>query len=152
MKESPLKVEFKGFLTFLILHEIKQKNCTGEDLAKKIGQRKGAQLTPGTIYPTLKRLRRLRLMTYKRYGRRKVYSLTPEGEEELQKSYGLIGIYLKGVLPLLKAKQKQPETPKKQQKKKKKVIVQVEKKMPKKGVKTPQVKTAENNTQPLSTA
>lgn len=103
MDNQPLKVAFKGFLTFFILHELDKKKLSGEDLAKKIGERRGTQLTPGTIYPTLKRLRRLALVRYKRFGRRKVYFLTDEGKKELARSYELIGIYLQGVLPRLQA-------------------------------------------------
>jgi DNA-binding PadR family transcriptional regulator len=103
MEKSPLKTEFKGFLSFLILHELDQKPLSGEDLAKKIGKRKGSQLTPGTIYPTLKRLRKLHLVKYKRFGRRKVYELTPDGKKELKSTYRIVGTYFQGLSRFLKA-------------------------------------------------
>ncbi|MFH1073163.1 MAG: PadR family transcriptional regulator [Nanoarchaeota archaeon] len=106
MKTGPLKLEFKGFLSFLILHEISLKGLSGEDLAKKIGSRRGSQLTPGTIYPTLKKLRKLRLVQNKRFGRRKVYSLTEEGRKELKMTYSHIGTYMHGLQPYLKAPKK----------------------------------------------
>ncbi|MFH1916501.1 MAG: PadR family transcriptional regulator [Nanoarchaeota archaeon] len=106
MKKSPLKLEFKGFLSFLILHELDHKQLTGEDLAKKIGKRKGSQLTAGTIYPTLKKMRRLKLVKYKRFGRRKVYELLPDGKKELKGMYTVIGNYLVGLSPYLKATKK----------------------------------------------
>jgi len=102
MKKPSVQVEFKGFLTFLILHELNLKELSGEDLAKRIGQRKGAQLTPGTIYPTLKKLRKQKLLKYERFGRRKVYHLTPEGKAELKRLYQVISQYLKGLFPYLK--------------------------------------------------
>jgi DNA-binding PadR family transcriptional regulator len=105
MVDEPLKIAFKGFLTFIVLHELDKKQLSGEDLAKKIGQRRGAQLTPGTIYPTMKKLRKLGLVKYKRFGRRKVYFLTDGGKKELAKFYQLIGVYLKGAIPQLKAAQ-----------------------------------------------
>ena len=117
MKSGPLKVEFKGFLSFLILHELDMKGLSGEDLAIKIGERKGTQLTPGTIYPTLKKLRKLKLVRYKRFGRRKVYNLTDEGKKELERLYVDIGKYLHGLDKVFKKKQK-----KKRKKKAKKTI------------------------------
>ena len=72
-------LELKGFLSFLILHEVDKKRLCGEDLAKKIGGRKGAMLTPGTIYPALKKLRQKKLVKYRRFGRKKVYQLSPVG-------------------------------------------------------------------------
>ena len=81
--QKPL-LELKGFLSFLILHELGKKSLCGEDLAKKIGRRKGSeQLTPGTIYPALKELRGAKLIEFTQFGRKKMYSLTPEGEKEL---------------------------------------------------------------------
>jgi DNA-binding PadR family transcriptional regulator len=60
-KDEPL-IEFKGFLSFLILHELSKKELCGDELAELIGQRKKDKLTPGTIYPTLKKLRKLKLL------------------------------------------------------------------------------------------
>lgn len=105
MREG-VQIEFKGFLSFLILHELSLKELSGEDLAKKIGKRKGQQLTPGTIYPTLKRLRKLKLVKYKRFGRRKVYHLTDEGKRELKLQYESIGQYFAGLHKFLKPKKK----------------------------------------------
>jgi DNA-binding PadR family transcriptional regulator len=90
-------IEFKGFLSFLILHELQQKPLCGEDLAKKIGRRRGQDLTPGTIYPALHLLRKRKLVTYKRFGRKKVYSLREEGKEELERLYGLFAQYFWGL-------------------------------------------------------
>ncbi|MFH1650290.1 MAG: PadR family transcriptional regulator [Candidatus Woesearchaeota archaeon] len=93
-------IEVKGFLSLLILHELDRKDMAGDSLAEKIGKRKGgAPLTPGTIYPTLKRLRKLGLVRFKRFGRKKVYTLTPKGEDELKIMYKIIDVMLKGVRP-----------------------------------------------------
>ncbi len=88
-KSVPKYVELKGFLSFFILHELGRKDHSGDELARLIGERKGADLTPGTIYPALKRLRRQKLIQYKRNGRKKVYSLTSNGSKELKSLYGL---------------------------------------------------------------
>ena len=89
--------EFKGFLSFLIMHEISIKPMSGDDLAKKIGARKGTVLTPGTIYPALKGLRKSKLVKYKKFGRKKVYSLTDVGEKELKILYKLFSRYFYGL-------------------------------------------------------
>lgn len=94
--------EFKGFLSFLILHEVSIKPLAGDDLAKRIGARKGTVLTPGTIYPALKFLRRNKLIKYKKFGRKKVYSLTEEGEKELKVLYRLFSRYFFGLKKFIK--------------------------------------------------
>lgn len=94
--------EFKGFLSFLVLHELSLENLTGEDLAKKIGSRKGTVLTPGTIYPALKKLRLQKLIRYKRDGRKKVYSLTDLGRGELDNLYILFSRYFYGLKKFIK--------------------------------------------------
>lgn len=121
--QKPL-LELKGFLSFLILHELGKKILCGEDLAKKIGRRKGSDpLTPGTIYPALKELRAAKLIEFTQFGRRKVYSLTPEGEKELEKLYVLFSQYFYGLKGLIKRPKKKAKTSKHRRKilKKKKV-------------------------------
>jgi DNA-binding PadR family transcriptional regulator len=95
-KESE-NLELKGFLSFLILHDLCVKNLCGDELSKSIGKRKNGPLTPGTIYPALKRLRRKKFIAYRRQGRKKVYSLTDNGRKELDKLYGLFSIYFHGL-------------------------------------------------------
>lgn len=96
LSRSPF-IEFKGFLSFLIMHELNQRALAGEDLAKKIGARKGSTLTPGTIYPALKKLKSKRLVVFEKQGRRKVYSLTRKGVDELGFSYSLFSRYFYGL-------------------------------------------------------
>ncbi len=95
-EKGPL-IEFKGFLTLFILHELSKKAQCGDELAVRIGRRKKDKLTPGTIYPTLKRLRKLKLINFKRFGRKKVYTLTELGKNELKKLYLVIKHYFKGL-------------------------------------------------------
>lgn len=90
-------LEIKGFLTFLILHEIKYKPLTGDQLASRIGNRKNAKLTPGTIYPPLKQLRELKLVYVDQIGREKYYSMTKEGKIELENLYIQFSNYFYGL-------------------------------------------------------
>lgn len=72
------------------MKELKRKHCCGEDLAFIIGRRKGNKLTPGTIYPTLKRLRMYNLVKFKQIGRKKMYHLTKKGLREYKISKKII--------------------------------------------------------------
>ena len=83
----PKYLSLKGFLSFFILHELALAKRSGDDLAKRIGKRKGRDLTPGTIYPALKQLRKQGLIKFTRDGRRKEYYLTVEGRKELKGLY-----------------------------------------------------------------
>ena len=95
-KNNP-HIEFKGLLSFLILHELSKERLYGEQLAERIGKRKGDMLTPGTIYPALKALRAHKLVKFNQDGRKKIYTLTPAGKKELQQLYRLFGRYFKGL-------------------------------------------------------
>jgi len=92
----PKYIELRGFLSFFILHELDDKSASGDELARIIGGRKTATLTPGTIYPALKRLRRQKLVQYRRNGRKKVYYLTDQGKKELKALYSVFAKFFVG--------------------------------------------------------
>lgn len=96
-EQKEIGIEFKGLLSFLILHEINKRRLCGDELAVLIGERKGSKLTAGTIYPALKRLRKMKLISYSRKGRKKYYLLTDKGKKEVKKLYNLFGRYFKGL-------------------------------------------------------
>jgi len=99
---SSKHIEFKGFLSFLILHELNQKKLCGDELAEKIGKRKGTILTPGTIYPALKKLREYKLVKFSQDGRKKIYYLTTNGKNELKVMYKLFSRYFQGLKTKIK--------------------------------------------------
>ena len=80
--KQPEILSMKGFLMFQILHELQGNRLCGDDLANIIGSKKGSKLTPGTIYPALKFLRKHKLVKHRKYGRKKFYNITDKGEEE----------------------------------------------------------------------
>jgi DNA-binding PadR family transcriptional regulator len=86
-KLVPKYIELRGFLSFFILHELENTPSSGDELARVVGSRKNTVLTPGTIYPALKRLRRQKLVLYRRDGRKKIYFLTDLGKRELKALY-----------------------------------------------------------------
>jgi DNA-binding PadR family transcriptional regulator len=79
---SPQFVSLKGLLAFQILHELSLNSYCGDELANIIGERKGSKLTPGTIYPVLKKMRKNKLIEHKKQGRKKMYKITEIGLNE----------------------------------------------------------------------
>ena len=75
------KCAMKGFLSFLLLWLISQKNMNGADIASEIEKRKGYRPSPGTIYPALKSLREDGLIDCDKDIR---YSLTKKGKKEIK--------------------------------------------------------------------
>lgn len=90
-------IDFKGFLSFLILHELSYRSMCGKDLAIKIGKRKGSRLSPGTIYPALKTLREKKLVVYTQIGKFKMYELTKKGKKELKDCYKRFSTHFYGL-------------------------------------------------------
>jgi len=70
----------KGFLSYLILWNLRKKSMNGAELAKELEKRRGTKPSPGTIYPALKELKNNGLIFA---NKNKVYSLTKKGKEEL---------------------------------------------------------------------
>jgi DNA-binding PadR family transcriptional regulator len=93
----PKYIEMKGFLSLRILGLLNDDKMCGDELASEIGKFKGNKLTPGTIYPTLKQLRKYKLVSRKKEGRKKVYELTSEGKKELKKMQNLLKIIIKKI-------------------------------------------------------
>ena len=91
------QIELTAPLAFLLLHELRTAS-SGTELAKKLGERRGSgMITPGTIYPALKELRRKKLVSYRTSGREKIYSLTVTGQQELDQLYKDFSRLFKGL-------------------------------------------------------
>ena len=101
-KSVPKYIKLKGFLSFFILHELDDNTASGDELARIVGGRNRTILTPGTIYPALKRLRRQKLVQYRRKGRKKVYCLTDQGKKELKAVYSVLSNFLSGLKTKIK--------------------------------------------------
>ena len=71
----------KGFLSYLILWNLKKKSMNGAELAEELKKRRGSRPSPGTLYPSLKVLKKKGLITA---DKNKTYSLTKKGENELK--------------------------------------------------------------------
>jgi len=97
MKEGPEVLDLRGFLSFSILNELKKGKRCGDELAMSIGMRKGTKLTPGTIYPALKKLKKQQLVSYKKDGRKKIYELTKKGDREHTITRKIVKNIFKGV-------------------------------------------------------
>ena len=76
--------DMRGFLTFLVLKLIKNKNMSGEELRKEFEKRKGSKPSPGTIYPVLKMLKENNFIEEIKEGaKEKKYKITNKGKKEL---------------------------------------------------------------------
>jgi DNA-binding PadR family transcriptional regulator len=96
--KQPKIINTKGLLSFQVMHELNKKRLCGDDLANLIGKRKLSKLTPGTIYPVLKKLRDNKLIKMKQKGRKKTYFLTKKGEKEYKLAKKIVVKMLKGVI------------------------------------------------------
>ena len=85
----PRVIKIKNLLKFQILYHLSRKNLCGDELADLLNFRKNRKLTPGTIYPALKFLKKKKLVKYKQKGRKKIYYLTKFGKEEYNLSRNL---------------------------------------------------------------
>ena len=74
----------KGFLKIEVLLQLQLKNLTGYDLMKKIGEETGKKPSAGSIYPLMKELLDKKIISVKVMGRKKIYSLTEFGNNELK--------------------------------------------------------------------
>ncbi|MFX1256363.1 MAG: helix-turn-helix transcriptional regulator [Promethearchaeota archaeon] len=81
--------KMKGFLSFLILWVIKKRKMMGMEITLELEKRKGRKLSPGTIYPVLKKLKKDGLLAI---DENKCYTLTELGIKELKNR---LGIFLK---------------------------------------------------------
>jgi len=71
----------KGYLTYLILWILNNKNMNGAEITREFEKRRGTKPSPGTIYPALKELKNKDLISV---DDSKTYSLTTRGEIELK--------------------------------------------------------------------
>ncbi len=73
--------DMRGYLTYLILWNLRKHKMNGVEIAKEFEKRKGTKPNHGTIYPALKELKEKGLIEA---DKNKTYSLTKKGENELQ--------------------------------------------------------------------
>lgn len=66
--------------------ELKDRDCSGYYLIKKIGQLTGKKPSPGYIYPLLNDLLKKKFLTVKKQDRKKIYSLTKQGKVYIKNS------------------------------------------------------------------
>ena len=78
------------FYAILLLHE---KPRYGYELIHNIGEKLEKKVSPGQIYPFLKKLQKNKLIAIKKEGKRekKVYALTKEGKAFSRKMIGRFG-------------------------------------------------------------
>lgn len=76
--------DMKGFLSFIVLKLIGNRDMSGNELMQELKKRRGSKPSPGTIYPVLKSLSKSGfIQEIKSKGREKKYKLTRKGHKEL---------------------------------------------------------------------
>ncbi|MBI1935581.1 PadR family transcriptional regulator [Candidatus Woesearchaeota archaeon] len=77
--------DMKGFLSFLVLKLISNRNMSGDEIREELKVRKGTMPSPGTIYPVLKSLSQSGfIQEIKGKGKTKKYRITKKGEKEIK--------------------------------------------------------------------
>ena len=75
----------RGFLSFIVLRMIANKDMSGEEIRREIMKRKGSKPSPGTIYPVLKSLKKAGFIEEaKGSSKMKKYKITRSGIGELK--------------------------------------------------------------------
>lgn len=81
---APAGFDMRFMLSFYILWLLNQKQMHGDEIAEAIGRKTGSKPTPGTIYPTLRKLETRGAVESRREGRKVMYSLTEVGKKGLR--------------------------------------------------------------------
>jgi len=84
--EVPDCCDMRGMLSFLILWLLSKRSMNGQEISEELGRRRGAEPTPGTLYPALKELRARGLVEMERRGRTTLYTISEEGRDGLEKA------------------------------------------------------------------
>lgn len=81
----------RGYLSFMVLFFIdKNKEMSGNEIVNELEKRIERRINPGTIYPSLKRLKENNLILIRKKIRKEIYySLTQQGKRELEKGVKL---------------------------------------------------------------
>ena len=69
-------------LKFIVIQLLKEKPYSGYDLMKAIHENSGWKPSPGSMYPVLDNLSKMKLVAVKISGKKKMYSLTEKGRKE----------------------------------------------------------------------
>jgi DNA-binding PadR family transcriptional regulator len=81
--ELPRFLDLRGLLSFWLLWELRLGPLIGAQLSERLEWRRGAAVSPGTLYPALAELEKAKLVQKKRDGRETQYRITPQGSAEL---------------------------------------------------------------------
>lgn len=87
-----------GTLPHLILHKLEKEPHSGYALMKSLEHDLGKKPSFGSIYPTLERLKKQKLITCKIDGRRKIYRLSAKGKQELTAFAEIHGKLIKNMI------------------------------------------------------
>ena len=74
----------KSHLKLLALKYLSEEELSGTQITKKINSSTGWKPSPGTLYPAMEKLEEKGYVSTRKEGRKKIYSITSKGTEELE--------------------------------------------------------------------
>ena len=77
---------YKGNLKHIVLKALSHEDMSGYKLMKFLEETTGKKPSSGSIYPLLDDMKKEHLVSVKQDGRRKIYSLTKKGKDEIKDS------------------------------------------------------------------
>lgn len=80
LKKDLSKRFLLGIMDIMILHLLRKKPMRGYDIIDKIKKHFGVKISPGTIYPILSKLKKQRLISAKKHGRKTLFCSTKNGK------------------------------------------------------------------------
>lgn len=96
--EVPSFLDMRGLLSFWLLWELRLGPLIGAQLAERLAWRRGAEVSPGTLYPALAALEKAGAVRKKRRGRETLYELTAPGKRDLQCAQAYLRLMLADVM------------------------------------------------------
>jgi len=96
--EAPKLLDMRGLLSFWLLWELRLGPLIGAQLAERLAWRRGAPVSPGTLYPALASLEKAGAVRKRRRGRETSYELTASGRREMECAQAYLGAILADVV------------------------------------------------------
>ena len=99
-----------GYLRIFVLQELRKRGMTGYDIMKSFESFTGTKMpSPGTVYPLLDGMLKRGLISVSDRSKKKLYSITKDGERVLQMLMAERKKALRSMMPILSAVYSQKE-------------------------------------------
>lgn len=96
--ELPTFIDLRGLLSFWLLWGVRNEPRTGAQIAERLAWRRGAPVSPGTLYPALSALEGVGAVQKRQVGRDTEYRITPRGQRDLACAVGCLRAMMRDVV------------------------------------------------------